>query len=359
MLATLPLIAAAGFDVHVAAPPGGPLAALLDQCGVPRVPWQTIDTQNKRLSLSQLRDDAANLFRRLRPDLAHANSLSMSRIAGPVAAELEIASIGHLRDIVGLTRQVVEDLNAHRRLVAVSQATREFHVAQGVDPAKCVVVHNGVDLVEFRPRTATGYLHEELKLPADSRLIATIGQLGLRKGTDVALVAAGRVASHVPGVHWLVVGERTSNKHESRVFEAHLHAFASSPSLAGRVHFLGSRNDVPRLLAECALLVHAARQEPLGRVLLEAAANGLAVVATDVGGTREIFPSELNCARIVPVNDSLVLADAVIALLRNEVHRQLLGSAARRRVEQAFDIRDAASRLVHLYQEIAHVIAAP
>ena len=94
-------------------------------------------------------------------------------------------------------------------------------------------------------------------------------------------------------MHWLIVGERTSNKDESRNFESGLRSTAAQPPLAGRVHFLGSIADVPRLMTECVLLVHAARQEPLGRVLLEAAASGLAVVATDVGGTREIFPTAL------------------------------------------------------------------
>jgi glycosyltransferase involved in cell wall biosynthesis len=105
-------------------------------------------------------------------------------------------------------------------------------------------------------------------------------------------------------------------------------------------------------MAECVLLVHAARQEPLGRVLLEAAACGLAVVATDVGGTREIFPRNLNCAAIVPPNDSLVVADAVIRLLRDDPLRRMLANAARRRVEQAFDIRHAADRLVDQYVEV-------
>ena len=135
-------------------------------------------------------------------------------------------------------------------------------------PPKCVVLNNGVDLDEFQPRPPTGYLHRELDLPASARLIAVIGQLGLRKGTDVALAAALQIADNAPDVHWLIVGERTSNKAESHEFEALLRSIAAEQPLAGRVHFLGSRSDVAQLLNECTLLVHAARQEPLGRVLL-------------------------------------------------------------------------------------------
>jgi glycosyltransferase involved in cell wall biosynthesis len=305
MLATLPAVVAAGFDVCVAAPPDGLLVATLRQHTIPHVPWRTHDDHGERLPLSQLRAELAALIEHEQPDLVHANSLSTSRISGPVAAELRLASIGHLRDIVKLSRQMVEDLNTHRRLIAVSRATRDFHVGQGLDVAKCVVVHNGVDLGEFQPRPKTGYLQRELDLPPKARLIATIGQLGLRKGTDIVLQAALRIAPRLADVHWLIVGERTSNKDESREFETGLRLLAAEPALAGRVHFLGPRADVPQLLTECTLLVHAARQEPLGRVLLEAAASGLAVVAI----------------------------------------------AARRRAEVAFDIRHAAARLIKQYRE--------
>ena len=127
---------------------------------------------------------------------------------------------------------------------------------------------------------------------------------------------------------------------------------AQEPPLAGRVHFLGTRNDVPQLLPECALLVHAARQEPLGRVLLEAAACGLAVVATDVGGTREIFPTEADGAVLVPADDPVAIADAVTALLGDDARRAALGRAGRRRAEAAFDVHSAAARLIDLYQSV-------
>ena len=72
--------------------------------------------------------------------------------------------------------------------------------------------------------------------------------------------------------------------------------------------------------------MHPARQEPLGRVLLEAAAAGVAVVATDVGGTREIFPPEADAARLVPPDDADALAAAMLELLGNRELRGRLGS---------------------------------
>lgn len=352
MLATLPAVAAAGFEIFAAGPPVGPLAVELHARGISLLAWQTHDERSQRIPLTQLRASLADLLRQVRPDLLHANSLSTARIAGPVAAECGVRSLGHLRDILKLAAQAIDDLNAHRCLVAVSRATRDFHVVQGIAFAKCVVVHNGVDLTEFCPRPSTGYLHRELALLPTSRFAAIIGQLGLRKATDVALAAALQLADQFPDLHWLVVGERTSNKDEAREFEALVRSIGDEEPLAGRVHFLGSRTDVPRLLTECELLVHAARQEPLGRVLLEAAASGVAVVATDVGGTREIFPSGEGAAVLVPADNRLALAEAVRSLLLDDRRRKLLGVAARRRAETAFDIRDAAVRLVEQYRSV-------
>jgi glycosyltransferase involved in cell wall biosynthesis len=352
MLSTLPAIAADGFDILVAAPQHGPLADELGTRGITQLSWATHDELGKRRPLDRLREDLANLVHHARPNLIHANSLSTARISGPVAAKHDVPSIGHLRDILKLAAQAVVDLNTHRRLVAVSRATRDFHVAQGLADPKCDVVNNGVDLAEFQPQTSTGYLHRELSLPANARLCAVIGQLGLRKGTDVALAAALQVADQFSNVHWLIVGERTSSKDESREFEDLLRSVAADEPLAGHVHFLGSRADVPALLAECEFLVHAARQEPLGRVLLEAAASGVAVVATDVGGTREIFPVEANAAILVPADDRFALADAVCSLLSDDNRRHRLGAAARMRAESAFDIRGAAANLVEQYRDV-------
>jgi glycosyltransferase involved in cell wall biosynthesis len=350
MLSTLPALTAAGFDIRVASPPVGVLADALREHGVSLRPFQTHDNNDKRLPLPKLRSDLAALLQDMRPQLVHANSLSMARIAGPVARQFACPSVGHLRDIVKLSQQSINDLNSHHTLIAVSKATRNFHVAQGLDPQKCVVAYNGVDLDQFCPQQPTGYLLGELALPPTARLIAVIGQLGLRKGTDVAIQAALKVTAKMYDVHWVIAGKRTSSKNESHEFEARLHCAANQAPLVERVHFLGQRADVPELLNECALLIHAARQEPLGRVLLEAAASGVPVVATDVGGTREIFPNESDGAVLVPADDAAALAHEIIALLGDDVRRLALGRAGRKRAERQFDVRQASARLLEIYQ---------
>lgn len=352
MLATLNTVVRNDFDVLVAAPPQGALAKELADKGVDHLTWSVAGKSNPRRPLAALRSELQQMLARVSPDLVHANSLSTSRLSGPVISDRQIPSLAHLRDIVKLSRQAIDDINCHTRIAAVSLATRDFHIARGVDADKTVVLSNGVDLNLFRPRPRPAYIHRELGLPASACLIVTIGQLGLRKATDVALKAARQIIATLEDVHWLIVGQRTSEKAESRSFEARLHAMAAEKPLAGHVHFLGSRADVPHLLAECELLVHTARQEPLGRVLLEAAACGLPVVATNAGGTSEIFPSEADGAVVVPIDDVAAIGRSVIALLNDDARRRAMIRGARRRAEQAFDINTTATELVATYRRI-------
>ena len=351
MLATFEGVRAAGFVPAVMAPPDGPLARELAIRDIEHIPFQCREADRPRSPQNRLREELAEILRRRRPALLHANSLAMGRLSGPVAAEAGLPSIAHLRDIVRLSAQAVADLNCHRRLLAVSQATREFHVAAGIAAEKTHVLYNGVDLDEFRPRTPTGCLHRELGLSADAQLIGNIGQIGLRKGQDVLLQAAGAIADRSPTAHYLMIGERNSEKGESRQFESALCDTAGG-LLAGRVHFLGRRNDVPLLLSELTLLAHTARQEPLGRVLLEAAASGTAVVATGVGGTREIFPPEAGAARLVPPDDAGALGGAMLELLDDRQLRDRLGAAARRRADEQFDIRTRVNELIRHYESV-------
>jgi glycosyltransferase involved in cell wall biosynthesis len=350
MLATLDGVRAAGFVPAVMAPRGGLLANELTTRGIELIPFQCRAADGLRVPQNRLRQELTEILCDRRPALLHANSLAMGRLSGPVADDCGLASIAHLRDIVRLSAQAVADLNHHRRLLAVSQATREYHVAGGLDAEKTHVLYNGVDLEEFRPRSATGYLHRELGLPAESRLIGNIGQIGLRKGQDVLLRAAALVAERWSAAHFLIVGERNSDKEESRQFERLLREGAGG-LLAARVHFLGRRDDVPSLLNELTLVVHSARQEPLGRVLLEAAAAGVAVVATDVGGTREIFPPEADAARLVPPDDPARLATTLDLLGNRELLRRL-GTAARCCAEERFDIRKNVGELIGHYEAL-------
>jgi len=354
LLATLPYLLSAGYKITVAAPIMGDLKNQATAAGASFVPFSTNDDRGDRLGQDEIRHELAVLIRSSAPDLVHANSLAMSRLLGPVARALDIHSIGHLRDIITLSKTALRDINANTHIVAVSQATADYHIAAGLDSAKTTVIHNGVDLDSFRPRPPTFRLHHELGIDQACPIIGAIGQIGMRKGLDVLLDAFERVAVVNPRPHLVIVGERHSTKDEAVQFEADLRSKGSQSPLVGRVHFLDRCDDVPLLLNEFTLLAHAAKQEPLGRVLLEAAAAGTPVIATDVGGTREIFPRAGEpTALVVPAGDAAAFANAIQTTLADPDFCLKMGKAARRRAEEYFSAKACAENILALYRNVA------
>lgn len=351
LLSMLPAAQKAGFRLTALAPTGGGLIDALVRQQVDVIEWPQGMTGREE-SLTARRECLAQVLRDSRPDLLHANSLAMGRLSGPVAAEAKVQSIGHIRDIVKLSTAAVADLNRHTRLLAVSQTAKVFHIAQGLDIQRTHVLYNGVDLTQFHPRPRTGWLHRELLIEPDALLVGNIGQIIQRKGQNVLAQVAAMLAERLPHVHYLFVGSRYSEKDEAREYERNLHATFEESGLQHQAHFLGVRDDIPELLSELDLLVHTARQEPLGRVLLEAGATGLPIIATDVGGTREIFPSATNAAFIIPPNNVQPLATAITNLVNSEPQRQELGRRALQHIQTAFDLENAAPQLVEHYMQL-------
>ena len=354
-LSAIPALRSHQIQLTAVAPTQGELAQQLRESSTAVEPLDWHGRRGRRCSQAELRQRLASLLGRLAPKLVHANSLSMSRLAGPVVRDLGLPGLGHLRDIVGLSAQVLADLNCWPRLLAVSRATRDWHVTAGLEASRVAVQYNGVDLQRFRPCRPSRWLHDELGLPPTCPLVGTIGQIGLRKGTDLVLDTAALLAQDATDLHWVVVGQRSSRKAEAVAFEQSLHQRAGQPPLRGRVHFLGYRHDLPELLPELTIVLHAARQEPLGRVLLEAAAAGCPIVATRVGGTAEIFPSTSQAAVVVPRCEAPLLAAAAGRLLADEAARRVLARAARQRAEQAFDARHRGEELAKHYHSVAGV----
>lgn len=353
LLSTLPGLRVGGVDPMVLAPASGELARALAREGIRHLPCTCFDPLTRvRRRGEEARDEVRRALVGAGADLVHANSLSMARLAGPVAADLGLPSLGHLRDILRLSRAAVDDLCRNDRLLAVSRATRAWHVAQGLPEGKVRVVHNGIDTDVLRPAPHTGHLHAELGIDEQCPILLSVGQLGLRKGLDVLLEACSAIFEDVADVHLALVGERSSDKEEAVHHEAELLRRARLPGLRGRCHFLGRREDVARLLLEATLLVHAARQEPLGRVLLEAGAAGLAVVATRVGGTPEIFPPGSGTASLVDKDDPRALAAAVTRLLRDPGQRVVMSRRARARIEVEFGVERCVKDLLRHYEEV-------
>ncbi len=350
LLTALDQLSRDSFEFVALAPVGGRLAQALQQREIQHVPISLRDASGSRRSRSEVCETIQEAVNSVSPAIVHANSLSMGRLTGAIANHMDPHCVAHLRDIIKLSRAAVDDLNRNRVLLAVSEATRAFHVQQGVQGERVRVLYNGVDCDRFHPRPGTNSIRRDLELPEGSFLIATIGQIGLRKGQDVLAEAASRVGDRVVDIHYLVIGERLSSKAESLEFEKTLVRRFNESGQGEQLHLLGYRNDIDRLMNEVDLLVHPAHQEPLGRVLLEAAASGLPIVATAVGGTEEIL-RDGHSARLIPPANSRALADAIVELHHDGTKRHRVAAAARMRVESTFNVKQTAQELATVWNE--------
>jgi glycosyltransferase involved in cell wall biosynthesis len=189
-------------------------------------------------------------------------------------------------------------------------------------------------------------------IPQAAPLVLYVGQIGLRKGLDDWLCVAARVAAETGDAHFAIVGERFSSKAESIEYERRLRELAQRQPLTGRVHWLGTRSDVERLMRTADVLLHMARQEPLGRVLLESLASGLPTVATRVGGTPEILDHPDLDSLMVGVGDCEAAAGRVIELLRNPSRRIAIGRCMRKVAIEKFTDRRAANELASVYRQL-------
>jgi glycosyltransferase involved in cell wall biosynthesis len=206
------------------------------------------------------------------------------------------------------------------------------------------VIYNGVNAELFHPTPATGILKQELGLSDSAVLLANIGQICLRKGQTLLARAAVSLAEEFPQAHYLFIGQRHSQKQESAAHEDAIHRIFRQAGMEDRLFCLGFREDVPAILNEVDLLVHTAHQEPLGRVLLEAAFCGQAIVATDVGGTPEILTDQVS-ALLVPPDDLEALTAAIRQMLTDRALRIRLGQQARTHALETFSLRTATANL--------------
>ena len=344
-LTAMPALLDAGFSFTAALPSDSGFAELLVKHGARLEPFSFHDRDGVRKTQVQIRSELNQLIQRLNPAIVHANSLAAGRILGPISASLETIGLGYVRDIIKLSHKAVDDVSQLDRIVAVSQATADFHVANGMPAEKIQVIHNGVDLQRFRPR----WLDSKLATSTDKNVCLCIGQIGMRKGIDLTLKMLATAFRQLPDSELWIVGQRHSQKQEAIEYEQQLHSFARDNFADGAVKWLGRCDDIPDLMRQADVLVHAARQEPLGRVLLEAAASGLPIVTTDVGGTPEILAG-LEEFMFEPTSFDIAVSTIVELLTDEERHREV-STALRKTAEEYFSAQRAGNDLVQCYRK--------
>jgi glycosyltransferase involved in cell wall biosynthesis len=284
-----------------------------------------------------------------RVDLLHVNSYvpgNYARLAGALMQVPIIIDHWH-----GFTR-----FNAKRRFIcrvlgrftdlslAVSRGVRDYLVSQGgLNPARIRVVANGVDVATIDAARPGRAVRRELGLPEGWPVIGLVGRLDhWGKGHKELFTAMARLRERHP-VHALIVG---GGRREAEVRE-----LAASLGLAGAVHFLGPRRDVPDLLSAMDILVLPSHTEGFGRALVEAMAAGLPVIATRVGGMPEVVTDGEN-GLLIPPRDAGALAEALERLLADPAWAQHLGAKARDHVREHFSLDRLGREINEIYEEL-------
>jgi glycosyltransferase involved in cell wall biosynthesis len=288
-------------------------------------------------------------LRRHEADLVHTNSLKAHLLGGLAARMARLPLIWHMRDLLdegeglGIVRQAAATCKP--RVIAISEAVaRQFDGLR----VSVEVVPNGVPLERFTPGDPPEGLRAEWGLTRQDQVVMCLGRLTPWKGHRTLLQAFARVAEQRPGARLLVVGEVAFWADE---YGEELHALAGRLGLDGRVIWAGFRADVPELLRLCQVLVLPSRNEPFGRVLIEAMATAKPVIATNSGGAPEIVVPE-ETGLLVPPEDAEALARALLQLLGDADLRQRLGRAGLARARERFDVRRVVEQVQGTYREM-------
>jgi len=302
-------------------------------------------------------------------DIVHSNGAMAHLYAGEAAARAGVPCLWHSRDILNLGPVGSAMTARAARVVAVSEAVRDHLVRSGVPAERVRLVRNGIDLSAFPADRASVRAAARSELGLDERafVVGTAGvfvewkrhedfvrafaRLCEREIADCAGRAAGQavdVAGMVPA-RAVIFGDDIFGQSGRYVFE--LKQLADE--LAGeRLVFAGWRDDLPRVLAALDVFVSASEKEPFGRVLVEAMAAGLPVVATDSGAKREIV-ADGRTGVVVAHRDPEALGDALFDLMCDPARCEALGAAGARRAAEEFGVERAAREIEDVYDEIS------
>jgi glycosyltransferase involved in cell wall biosynthesis len=335
-----------GWDVTVASPRGSELRQLALDAGARYVPWEATRSPGPTVPGEVAR--LARLVGAADPQLVHLHS-AKAGLAGrlairgrrPTLFQPHAWSFEAVRG--ALRKAAVSWERAGARwadaVVCVSGGERERGEAVGVR-ARFAEIPNGIDLSLYRPASADdrATARAALGLAPGVPLAVVVGRLSPQKGQGWLLRAWPEVLRSVPDAELVLVGHGPD---EARLREAQV----------PNVHFAGQQLDVASWFAAATVTVVPSRWEAgLSLVAMEAMASARGVVASDIPGMREgVGPG---CGAVVPLHAGDRLAAAIAERLGDPQLADREGAAARRWVEDRYDLVRTSDRMARLYGDV-------
>jgi sugar transferase (PEP-CTERM/EpsH1 system associated) len=314
----------------------GEMADRFEQAGAPVTALKLTETSiSRRIWL------LSAALRRLRPHVVHTHNVG-PHVNGAVAAKFARRPVlvhtkhgrnyGELAKRKLLFQNRVASLLSDKIVCVSHDAANVARQMEKVAEKRIAVIHNGIDVSRFEMSPAPCRSTETIRAIHVARLNPIKDQATLLRAVRI-------VVDRLPGFHLDVVGEGPAATKVKQL--------CGELSLSNHVRFHGMRDDVPKLLRSADLFVLSSLSEGISLTLLEAMASGLPVVATDVGGNREVVQTGTTGC-LVPSRDPQALADAIIRLCSNGKEAREMGMRGRQRVEQFFSV----DIMVNAYEEL-------
>ncbi len=268
------------------------------------------------------------IIRAWRPDVVFAHGFS-DHIWGRQAAVAEgVSRIFHVehnsreRYTPRRLRQALALAPRTQSSIGVSEGVRSSLVERGFDPAKCLAIHNGIDLERFPASLLKPWNEREPAILMASRFARQKDHATLIEALDRLRAQGLRPTLYLAGA---------GSSRLRRMAEAQV----ARLNLGQQVCFLGNVADLPQRLGSTQIFVLATHWEGFGLATVEAMLSGCACIVSDVPGATEVFvPKESGL--LVPESDAQALALALKQLLENPEQAQRLGMAARAHALQHF-----------------------
>ena len=303
--------------------------------------------KRRRVDLS-LFGKVAKILKANNADMAHTHD-SMANFYGTVGAKK--AGVKHLinTDHGGIyfeswRKKLISRflLNSNDCMVAVSKDLMDDLVAMGHKKEKMTVIPNGIDFDSFQHPVNINAVREHLGLWAGDFVICAIGRLEEVKNQKFLLNSARVLLDKIPKLKVVLVGDGSQR--------VALERYAQEQGLEEKIIFLGYRSDIIDILKVSDCLVNCSLFESFGLTIIEAMAAGVPVVATDVGGVREIVKDK-QTGFLVPLNHQTSLVDAVMRVYRKEPQVHEMAEAARVMVQEKYSVEGMLQRYEGLYEE--------
>ncbi|MDD4182339.1 MAG: glycosyltransferase family 4 protein [Candidatus Omnitrophica bacterium] len=282
--------------------------------------------------------------------LVQSNSIYVAEQSFLAAKLAGVPCICHVRDLApvlgaGMLRSMA--FKNAQRIIAISEAVKKDLVEKlRIPENKIIRIYNGVDTKEFSPDISTNNFRDEFML-GSKKLVGMIGRFSPEKGQEFFLKAAAEIIKENNEVIFIFVGDA---KLGSEKFKEGIIDLSSRLNLKDNTLFVGFRDDLPNILPVLDMLVVPSRAEPFGRVIIEAFACGVPVIAANSGATPEIISKDSGI--LIEPNNIGQLKQSVIELLKNPLRAKQMGQEGRKIVLEKFNISKHVLAVSELYREI-------